>query len=394
MHTSEKATCPKCLYQTGHAFNIAFKENICLGCLTHEEKNILDWDERNNILVDLVKPYKSNGQKYDCIVPVSGDAEDYFVISNVLDLGMSPLIVSVNDYFKNDIGWKNYHNLITYFDLDSITFNPDLANYKELIKTSFRKESHVHLPWLYLHTAYPVHVAIEYGIQLIIWGQCQPLEQVGKYSYLDQVEMTKWSRLEHDILGIDVHQLIGTGAQLNPNHLKYYNYPEISQLSRKGIKGIYLSNFLRWDPLTQNKATLKYGFTPQMNTQSYDPFERAGSSTYYAIHDLLKFSRVGYRKLNDHIARDLRHHHIDIPEARNLMQSYGSQKINVKDFFNWLDVSESGYEWIVQHHLSSVKDLIVDHNIVDELPLPSYVSEITSYIASPTQTFIPFGKGI
>ena len=300
----------------------------------------------------------------------------------------------MNDYFKNDIGWKNLHNLITYFDLDSILFNPNLIDYKELIKTSFRKETHMLLPWLYLHTAYPVHVAVEYDIPLIIWGQFQPTEQAGKFSYLDQIEMTKWSRLEHDTLGIEFDQFLGNGAQLNPQHLKYYNYPDIKLLSRKGIRGIYLSNFLRWDPLSQNKSVIEYGFTPQHNLHSYDVFERAGSSIYYEIHDLLKFSRVGYRKFTDHLARDLRHGHIGLPEAKRLSKFYERQRVNVRAFFDWLGVSKSGYDWLIQHRLANVKDLIAEHDLDGEMLLPNYIADTMSCIAKPTEKFIPFGKGI
>ena len=67
------------------------------------------------------------------MIPVVGDAEDYYVTSKVLSLGLRPLIVAVNDYYKNDIGWHNLHNLITYFDVDSIVYNLIY----QLIKSSF-----------------------------------------------------------------------------------------------------------------------------------------------------------------------------------------------------------------------------------------------------------------
>ena len=199
---------------------------------------------------------------------------------------------------------------MTNFDLDSVCFNPSIVEYKELIRTSFRKESHIHLPWLYLHTAYPVHVALEKNIKLVIWGQHHALEQVGKFSHFDRVEMSQWSRREHDTLGITFSDFIGTGAQIDEKKTKYYRYPKIETILQKSIVGIYLSNFFRWDPLKQNISTLDLGFTPQHNNATYDCFERSGSSTYYQIHDLLKLHRHGYRKVNDHIARDLRHGHI------------------------------------------------------------------------------------
>ena len=135
--------------------------------------------------------------------------EDYFVILRILSFGLNPLLVAVNDYFMNDIGWHNLHNLRTVFDLDAQVYSPNLHVYKELVATSFRKYSHILYPSLSLNASYPVHVAIERNIPLIIWGQLQSIEQVGKFSHYDSVEMTKWSQIEHDRIGLDVDHVIG-----------------------------------------------------------------------------------------------------------------------------------------------------------------------------------------
>ena len=172
----------------------------------------------------------------------------------------------------NDIGWHNLHNLITVFDLDSQIYSPNLYNYKELVATSFRKHQHILYPSLSLNASYPVHVAIERNIPLIIWGQSQPIEQVGKFSHLDSVEMTKWSQIEHDRIGYNVDQVLGNGAHLNPKSLFYYDYPpKTVTLGLRAPKGIYLSNFLSWDPLKQNHSMLQYGFKPQQETATFDP---------------------------------------------------------------------------------------------------------------------------
>ena len=119
-------------------FFLTYNENLCLGCITHEEKNTLNWSERYEKLKALLSGYKSNSKKYDCVVPVVGDAEDFYTLSKVLELGLSPLVVCVNDYFKNDIGWTNLHQLITCFDVDSIIYNPDIRVYKEC-QTIYRR---------------------------------------------------------------------------------------------------------------------------------------------------------------------------------------------------------------------------------------------------------------
>ena len=390
-----KNKCNYCVYENSHPFGLSYIDNYCSGCYTFKEKNDSDWDHRYSLLNQVINSNKST-KKYDCIVPVIGDAEDYFVVSEVLKLKLNPLLVSVNSYFLNDIGWKNLHNLFTYFDLDSIVYNPELATYKELIRSSMRKYKHIMLPFIQLHTSFPVHIAKERGIPLVIWGGNQSIEQAGKFSHLDQVEMTKWSRKEHDLFNIDIDTLIGNGAQVNERHLNYYKYPNIQKLGRH-VKGIYLSNFIRWDPLKQNHSTLKFDFTPQKNNGSFDIYERAGSSTYYEIHDLLKYERIGYRKLSDHISREIRHKRISLKEGIDILSKRKNTKIYIKPFFKWLETSESGYNWYVEHMLNNSKHLVSDSIIKSDFSneiLPKKILNLLSNSEKYKENFIVFGKGM
>jgi N-acetyl sugar amidotransferase len=359
--------CPKCNYPKTHPFGLIISAGECSGCVTHEEKNSIDWQVKRELLQQELFKYKKKGQKYDCVVPVVGDAEDYFTLSKVLELGLSPLVVCVNDYFKNDIGWHNLHQLITHFDVDSFTFNPDIRVYKDLVRTSLRKHDHIMLPFLQLHTSFPVHVAYERNIPLIIWGQNQSVEQVGKFSHHDAAQMSKWHRKEHDLFNVDVESLIGNGAQVDLRHLNYYQYPKVTDLGRRGVVGLYLSNYFRWDPLAQNKSVVEFGFQPESNTSSFDIYERAGSSVYYQLHDLLKYKRVGYRKISDHVAREIRHGRINSEEGMLINQHYSEAKVHIKPFFDWLGASKSGYEWFKLHRLDGLDSLISEETVKSDI---------------------------
>tara|TARA_B110000208_G_C11780816_1_gene433760 strand:+ start:172 stop:1353 length:1182 start_codon:yes stop_codon:yes gene_type:complete len=388
-------TCKNCSYPYHHPFGFSSNNSICSGCLTHKEKYDLNWENRYSNLKKIIKSISFKG-KYDCVIPVIGDAEDYFIVSTVLKLKLNPLLVCVNSYFLNDIGWKNLHNLFTHFDLDSIVYNPDLITYKELIRTSLRKHKHMLLPFIQLHTSFPVHIAKERKIPLVIWGGNQSIEQVGKFSHVDEVEMSKWSRKEHDLFNVDIDTLIGNGAQVNVRHLNYYYYPKIQKLA-KNVRGIYLSNYIAWDPLKQNNSILKHGFTPQENNVSFDIYERAGSSVYYDIHDLLKFERVGYRKLNDHVAREIRHSRISPNEGKEILLKKNNQKVYIKPFFDWLGSSESGYIWFKEHMLKNSLHLISEepiNNGFDKIQLPYKVQDLLIKSNASDQNFIFFGKGI
>ncbi|EGU56699.1 putative LPS biosynthesis protein [Vibrio nigripulchritudo ATCC 27043] len=312
----------------------------------------------------------------------------------MLNAGLSPLVVCVNDYFKNDIGWHNLHNLITHFDVDSFVFNPDMRVYKDLVRTSLRKLDHIMLPFLQLHTAFPVHVAHERKIPLIIWGQNQAVEQVGKFSHHDTVEMSRWSRREHDLFNVEIECLIGNGAQVNERDLNYYRYPEISSISRSGVRGLYLSNYMRWDPLAQNQAMIKHGFQPEQNNSSFDIYERAGSSVYYNLHDILKYKRIGYRKVTDHVAREIRHGRISAEEGKWISAQYTNSKVYIKPFFDWLGVTSSGYEWYKLHKLNNLSHLITeDNNFLGSINLPNGLTKRLTSPKNKNRDFIVFGKG-
>ncbi|MGV2989259.1 N-acetyl sugar amidotransferase [Vibrio sp. E150_011] len=389
------SNCPKCHYPANHPFGLVITEHECSGCLTHKEKNQIDWSLKAEELEETLRGYKKQHNKYDCIVPVVGDAEDYFTLSKVLEAGLSPLVICVNDYFKNDIGWYNLHNLITHFDVDSFVFNPDMRVYKDLVRTSLRKFDHMMLPFLQLHTSFPIHVAYERKIPLIIWGQNQAVEQVGKFSHHDAAEMSRWSRREHDLFDVEAKCLIGNGAQVDERSLNYYRYPKTSALSRRGVRGLYLSNYMRWDPLSQNKSSVDFGFHPEINSSSFDIYERSGSSVYYGLHDVLKYKRVGYRKICDHVAREIRHGRLNDQEGMLINQAYSDRPVNIKPFFKWLGVSNSGYEWFKMHKLKGLEHLIADSQTEHmKINLPKAITSMLLDAYEPKEQHIIFGKGV
>ena len=116
--------CKRCLYSSEHPLGIIIdEEEICSGCRIHEEKDTLDWSKRWEKLENLVKPYRKIN-KYDCIVPVSGSQDSYFILHVVKNkLGLNPLVVSYNKYFNTPLGIKNIANLRSEFNVDVIQQN-------------------------------------------------------------------------------------------------------------------------------------------------------------------------------------------------------------------------------------------------------------------------------
>jgi len=392
----EVIQCSQCLDDLNHPLGqVIDSSGLCTGCITHKEKDLIDWGKRWSELekkcTEILK--KGGNDAYDCIIPLNADAEDYYVVELALKLNLRPLLLYVNNYFGTDLSWKNLHTLETHFDLDLITFNPNIITYKEVVRTSLRKFNSIYWPYQAIKTAYPVRLALDMKIPLILWGGLQATEQVGKFSHNDEVEMSGWSRNQHDLFATDEVDFFGTGAQISNSEQFHYTYPDLKQANK--IKGIYLSNYVRWDPWRQNHNMLKYGFAPEKTQHTFDQYERAGSSVFYSIHDLLRLERHGYLKVRDHLSREIRHKRITINNAKELYALYASQYVDIKPFFDWIGSTDSGYKLLLKERFKySYKKISKKAN--KTIKIQDYF--ISSYFEGQnhcsTKDFVIYHKGI
>ena len=133
--------CQRCLYSTAHPLGLTLDgDGICSGCRIHEEKDSLDWDARWQLLERQVQPYRNlNGQNYDCIVPVSGSQDSYYIVYLVKErLGLNPLLVTYNKYFNTPLGIRNLANLRIKFNCDILYQNVNPISVKKITRTTLR----------------------------------------------------------------------------------------------------------------------------------------------------------------------------------------------------------------------------------------------------------------
>ena len=348
--------CSECLDNSNHPFGLHLMHNgICNGC--HDAKfNKNKFGNISNVLKKLKK-----GQRYDCIIPIQGTPEDYFVVKKVLEMDMFPLLFFVNNYFCNEIAWQNVHGLIETFDLELRTFNPNIKTYKKLVSYSFRKFEEIFFPYKLIKFFKTFELANEIGVNLIISGEQQAQVSVGKFKISDLVENTKWSFQEHELSGISINNLIDTGIDINPKDLT--SLIPIKQFNRQ-ISWHYLSNYMHWDQWKQDVDVIKIGAKAELTSGSFDYCYRAGNSVYYELQDLLRHKKFGYYKLKDHLSREIRHGRIIKGDAQTLYEIHEIKRsFHVDDFFKWLGVNEDGIDWIKynlfkEYNFTSQKDKV------------------------------------
>lgn len=347
--------CKRCLYSSAHPLGLTLDhEGICSGCRIHEEKDKLDWDERWEKLKRIIKPYRNkDGKNYDCIIPVTGGQDSYYIVYLAkVRLGLNPLLVTYNKYFNTPLGINNLANLRIQFNCDILYQNVNPISIKKITRTTLRKFGSIYWPILAGHSVFPVQTAVRYKIPLIIWGAHQGVEQVGMFSHEHEVEMTRRYRKDHDLMGYEADDLLSIFDTLKEEDIWQFRYPEDINLNSVGVKGIYLGNYVRWDPKAQHEQMIvEYGYRTAKFLRTFDTYDYVDCFNYMDLHDQLKLYKHGFSKVTDHASREIRHKRLSLENGLMLVKKHEQMQPKYsKLFLEWLGVNERSLQFIMDQH--------------------------------------------
>jgi N-acetyl sugar amidotransferase len=343
--------CKKCVYPASSAVPLAFDEHgICSGCRTAGEKGRIDWDKRRRIFERIVDEHRAKAPgRYDCLIPVSGGKDSYYQIHLMKTVyKMNPLLVTYNANNYLSIGLENVQNMREVFGCDHIFFTPAVRTLIKLNRIGFKLMGdmnwHAHAGMF----TYPIRVAVDMNIPLMIWGEHGFMDLGGMHSYNDLVEFTYRYRHEHCMRGYEWYDMTDDGLArlgrpelaegLNPDDLIPWMYPGDEDIRRVGVRGIYVSNYFKWDANEHIKiVTEKYGFKlpPEPFERTYRKMSNLDDMHENGIHDYLKFVKFGYGRATDHSCKDIRSGLLTREEAIGMVRKM--DHVKSKDLYRWLE---------------------------------------------------------
>ncbi len=410
--------CKRCLYPENHPLNITFdNKGICSGCLVHEEKDQLNWEERENILKEILEKYKNKSESnYDCIIPISGARDSYFIVHMIKNVyGMNPLLVTYNKHYNTELGIRNLAYLRTIFDCDLMTLTINPKTVKKITAVTLSKFGSMYWHCLAGQTVFPVQVAVRFKIPLIIWGAHQGNDQVGMFSHLDEVEMTRKYRKEHDLMGFEAEDLIDPWSSLHKEDLRQFFYPHDKEIEKVGVRGIYLNNYVRWDSKKQHEKMIQlYNYETFNQERTFDTYNDVDCWHYSDLHDYIKFLKWGYGKVTDHACREIRLKRLTREAGINLVKKYQKNEPKTLEIFlDWIGITKEGFYYFINKHRDPkiwsknekvewiLKDSIINHEFdseVDEVKLNLEEKECNFQLTplkSPTlsKKYVLIGRG-
>ncbi len=322
------------------------EKGVCDACRSAEKKfQIIDWEKRRQEFEKIIKRYRSkDGKNYDCIVPVSGGKDSHYqtyVIKKVY--GLNPLLISFEQTSITELGRKNLENLRN-FGCDLIYFKKNPQVYKKMVIEGFRRVGDNEWPNHVGIFTVPVNLAVRLKIPLLIWGENSQLEYGGPASaagknYLDR----RWLEEFGGLLGNRVEDMIGVEG-ITKKDLLPYIYPDIADLKRVGVTGLFLGYYFKWDARRQVEIDKKMGFNVKEDGPiegTYTNYENLDESTV-GLHDYLKFVKYGFGRATDHACLDIRNGRMSRQEGLDLVKKYDGKypHYGVKKFCEYTGLSK------------------------------------------------------
>ena len=170
------------------------EEGVCSACRYAEIKAKTDWAARETELIELCDKHRSHDGSFDVVVPVSGGKDGGFV-SHMLKAkyGMHPLCVTWAPLIPTEIGQKNLKAFIAS-GFDVIQGHPNQQAARKLARLAFEHMGDPFQPFIYGQTNFPLRIAANEGIKLVMYGED------GEAEYGGMVKTPRASRKpeEHD----------------------------------------------------------------------------------------------------------------------------------------------------------------------------------------------------
>jgi N-acetyl sugar amidotransferase len=335
--------CKKCTVSNQRP-RITFDENgICSACNFAEyKKQSIDWSAREAELVALCDKHRKGNGEYDVIVPCSGGKDGSFVAHQLkYKYGMNPLAVTWAPLKASAIGRQNLDAFIASgFNHVLGTPNPQVT--KKLTHLSFKHLGDPFQPFIYGQTNFPLHMAVKYNVQLIMYGENGEVEYGG--------DMKNAFRPTRDIQDHDSHYFSGLPPEFWTEHgvsladLYPFMAPKLEEIEKNKTEIHFLGYYKFWDPQENYYYCHEHtGFT--VNTEKSE-----GTHSKYAslddeidgFHYYLSYIKFGIGRSTSDTAHEIRDEKITREEGVALVKRYDheSPKKYYKEFLDFCSITD------------------------------------------------------
>ena len=341
--------CQRCVQPNTRPGVVFDESGICMACRWEEEKEQIDWGERESQLGEIAKWAKANSNGFDCIVGVSGGKDSHFQAFYARDeLGLKCLLVNCAPDNITEVGRQNLENLVQR-GFDMVSFRPNPKVMRRVTKKAFYEYGNPVKPSEYPLYAVTYQAAIAFKIPLIIQGE-NPAITLG----IGDMEKNgnAWSIRHHNTLaGCNTDNWVGDGIE--ERDLLFYQFPEVHS-----IVAVYLNYYVEEWGFNHNTAfAVMRGLRGR---PEHDPALMGRISSYSStdsdmqiVNQMLKYYKFGFGFVTDEVCYLIREGQLSRKYAIPLVKKFDGKcdRRYVLEFCDYIGITEKRFwcvvdEWV------------------------------------------------
>jgi N-acetyl sugar amidotransferase len=321
-------------------------EGICDACRFAEQKDQIDWQTREEALLQLLDKHRSNDGSYDCILPGSGGKDSAYA-SHLLKYkyGMHPLTVTWPPILYTDYGYQNWKNWIEIGGFDNLSLKPNGRVQRLLTKLSIEKLLHPFQTFILGQKNLAPKIALQTKVPLIFYGENEaeygnPIAD-NSSSLRDKSYFTMQNVQELYLAGVSVRELTESYG-LTLNDLSPYMPADANQLASSNMEVHYLGYYIKWVPQEAYYYAVEHtGFQAR-------PFRTEGTySKYNSIDDKIDdlhyyttFIKFGLGRASYDASQEIRNRHLTREEGVALVKRFDGEvpERYIRDVMDYLEM--------------------------------------------------------
>ncbi len=351
--------CRECVMPDTKPFLTLDAAGVCSACRAHRLKRVrlqgIDWALRKAELDALVASARERAAPfYDVLVPVSGGKDSIFQVHTALDYGLRVLAVHVDYGIKTEIGRRNLE-IVPRMGATLLSVRPEQPYHNRMIRIGFEDYGDPDLMSHGLLYAYPLWVAVQFAVPLVLEGENSAFEYGG------DGESSAKSGIDRDWFSKHVMTRGVTAGEISerygipPAILKVYDFPD-QALRAADIRAEFLSHYLPWDSEAHLTIAQGYGFATLGSPREGTFRDYVGiDEKINRIHQHMKVLKFGYGRATDHACEEIRNGRMTRRQAVDAVRQYDRQPLTedyVADFVGLLGYTAAEF----QYHLERCRN--------------------------------------
>ncbi|MBI4778853.1 N-acetyl sugar amidotransferase [Candidatus Falkowbacteria bacterium] len=303
---------------------------ICDACRVAEKKKNIDWQKREEQLIELCDRYRKTDGSYDCLVPGSG-GKDSFYAAHILKYkyNMHPLTVTWAPHIYTDWGWKNFE-LWIHAGFDNVLFTPNGKVHRLLTRLATENLFHPFQPFIIGQKSFAPKMALLYNIPLVFYGEHEaeygnPMADTftakRDWSYFTSKDKSKIF-----FGGVSIKDLKDKYGVVDAD-LQTYLPADPVEIEANNIEVHYLGYYLKWHPQSCYYYAVEHGgfqASPERTPGTYSKYNSIDDKIddFHYWTTLIKF---GIGRATYDASQEIRSGDITREEGVSLVKRFDSE---------------------------------------------------------------------